>query len=96
MIEKYICEIEELRARLIETESMVEIIKRSSSRPASSRMLMSPMSGTLTSSMMSSSIDYSLSPDDHVTDILDVAKKEIMMEKEKVKKLQAQQQHSTK
>ncbi|XP_053384729.1 kinesin-like protein KIF21A [Mercenaria mercenaria] len=85
LIKGYVKELEELRAKLAESELMVERVKRS--RPASiSRVAMSPMLSPVHSSIgMSQSFESPLSPDNHITTIIEEAKRDVKRLKKKKK-----------
>ena len=78
-------EIEELRARLIESEAMVEVVKRHATRTPSRASAISPMTVSMNTpmGMTNSSLDYSMS---EASDILALAKKDLKKEKSAVKK----------
>ncbi|ELU12163.1 hypothetical protein CAPTEDRAFT_123482, partial [Capitella teleta] len=82
LIEGYIREIEELRTKLMESESMLENVRRSASRVANqSRLTLSPMSVST-----AQSIELNASMENSVTDILSVAKKDVHRMKKRVRK----------
>ena len=73
------------RRKLIESESMVETMKRTSSSRTPTRMSMSPMTQSLPVPMAGSSFDFDLpNEDSHLNDVLALAKNEIKKEKKKV------------
>ena len=71
------------RAKLAESELMVERLKRS--RPASvSRVSLTPMLSPV-SSRMSQSMESPMSPDNHITSIIEEAKRDVKRLKKKKK-----------
>ncbi|KAL4225702.1 Kinesin-like protein kif21b [Mactra antiquata] len=88
----YVKELEELRAKLAESEAMIERLKRikvsTSPGMAVSRLgLLSPVHSSMMSmSSLSQSFDAPMSPDNKISSILEEAKKDVKRQKKKVKR----------
>ncbi len=84
LIHGYIKEIEVLRSKLVESEAVVEVMKRSPTRTPSRMMSSSPMMAHTAGPNLSMDFSY-VSPDNQVNHLIADAKKQVKALKKKVR-----------